>query len=452
MRLLILSYHPREKMQGRKEKDWPFSWQKKEMYWKYWTSLSNCGIIFAVDLKPDIRQVTGLGRYAKKNSKKSWQAFRLLRNIATVCAAVLCIVYTVQLLEPVVTGSGFTAASGTGGSSNAIIMDRYDTYINNALSDALEGLEGIERPKKNYWLSDEDLIAPAPDPGRWGSTDDPASLQEVLDRAERLLGEMDLIFSTDIELYGNSKVTYYLDETIFAITWQQVIDSAVYSFSEVKIAHASQFRRFLADGTYGSDRLYYPTEMAATVNAVTASSGDFYKFRAMGVIVYNGQVQRVNSQVDTCYIDENGDFLFTGIGEINTMEQAEQFVEDNNIRFSLAFGPTLVVDGENVAPSSYLLGEGYKKYSRAAIAQVDELHYLMMTVNLGPAEGYRNTLTIEELAAFMTDLGVRHAYALDGGQTGTIIANDTLVNRPDYGTQRKISDIIYFATAVPEEE
>ena len=393
-----------------------------------------------------------MGRYTRNDRKKAGHTLRFLRNIVTVCAAVLCFVYTVQLLAPVVTGTGFTSVSGTAGSTNAIIMDRYDTYINNSLSDALDGLAGIERPKKSYWLSDEDLIAPEPDPARWGATDDPASMQEVLDRAERLLGEMDLIFSTDIELYGNSKITYYLDETILAITWQQVIDDAVYSFSEVKIAHASQFRRFLADGTYGSDRLYYPTEMAATVNAVTASSGDFYKYRSMGVIVYNGQVQRVNSQVDTCYIDENGDFLFTKIGQINTMEQAEQFVAENNIRFSLAFGPTLVVDGENVAPSSYLLGEGYKKYSRAAIAQVEELHYLMMTVNLGPAEGYRNTLTIAELAAFMTNLGVRHAYALDGGQTGTIIANDRLVNRPDYGNQRKISDIIYFATAIPEEE
>lgn len=403
-------------------------------------------------LKLDEGQMIALGRYAKKNSNKARGAFTLLRNIVTVCAAVLCVTYTGQLLVPVVTGSGFASASGSGGSANAIIMDRYDTYINNSLSDALEGLEGIERPKKNYWLSDEDLIAPEPDPECWGSTDDPSSLQWLLDRAERLLGVTDTVFSTDIELYGDSEVTYYLDETIFAITWQQVIDSAVYSFSEVKIAHASQFRRFLADGTYGSDKLYYPTEMAATVNAVTASSGDYYKYRAMGVIVYNGKVQRVNSQVDTCYIDENGDFLFTEIGEITTMEQAEQFVADNKIRFSLAFGPSLVIDGENVAPSSYLLGEVYKKYSRSAIAQMGERHYLMLAVNLGPDEGYRNTLTIEELAEFMMSLGVKHAYALDGGQTATIVANDELVNRPDYGTQRKISDIIYFATAVPEDE
>ena len=42
------------------------------------------------------------------------------------------------------------------------------------------------------------------------------------------------------------------------------------------------------------------------------------------------------------------------------------------------------------------------------------------------------------------------AYSLDGGQTATIVMNDELVNRPVYGQQRKISDIIYFATAVPE--
>ena len=46
--------------------------------------------------------------------------------------------------------------------------------------------------------------------------------------------------------------------------------------------------------------------------------------------------------------------------------------------------------------------------------------------------------------------GCRMAYSLDGGQTAAIVMNDQLINRPVYGTQRKISDIIYFATAVPD--
>ena len=388
-------------------------------------------------------------RYIKRKKRSVGSA---LLKLVTLAAAIVSVSLTVQMLAPVVTGSGFATSSGTVSGSGATIMDRYDNYINNSLSDALEGLAGVERPKKSYFLSDQDLIAPEPNPAKYGSTKDPSTLQSILDRAERLLGITDTYFSTDIELYAGSEVTYYLDETILCITWQQVIDRAVYSFSEVKIAHASQFRRFLADGTYGSDKLYYTTEMAATVNAVTASSGDYYKYRAMGVIVYNGVVQRVNDQIDTCYIDENGDMMFTRIGEITTMEQAKQYVEDHKIRFSLAFGPALVIDGENTAPNSYLLGEIYKKYSRAAIAQMGERHYLMMAVNLSPSENYRNTLTIGELAEFLTGIGARQAYALDGGQTATIVIQDSLVNRPDYGNQRKISDIIYFATAVPSEE
>jgi exopolysaccharide biosynthesis protein len=52
----------------------------------------------------------------------------------------------------------------------------------------------------------------------------------------------------------------------------------------------------------------------------------------------------------------------------------------------------------------------------------------------------------------MMQIGAKQAYALDGGQTAALVMNDRLVNRPDYGTQRKISDIIYFATAIPEKE
>ena len=41
-------------------------------------------------------------------------------------------------------------------------------------------------------------------------------------------------------------------------------------------------------------------------------------------------------------------------------------------------------------------------------------------------------------------------YTLDGGQTAVIAMNDKLINSVLFGFQRKISDIIYFATAVPD--
>jgi exopolysaccharide biosynthesis protein len=47
-------------------------------------------------------------------------------------------------------------------------------------------------------------------------------------------------------------------------------------------------------------------------------------------------------------------------------------------------------------------------------------------------------------------MGVQQAYARDGGQTSTIVTGNVLMNPVDYGGERETSDIIYFATAVPD--
>ena len=89
--------------------------------------------------------------------------------------------------------------------------------------------------------------------------------------------------------------------------------------------------------------------MAASVNAVVASSGDFYKHRKSGVIVYDGVVQRISGKnFDTLFIDKDSNFHFAYAGEITTREAAEKFVAENNIRFSFGFGPILVDNGEMV--------------------------------------------------------------------------------------------------------
>ena len=56
-----------------------------------------------------------------------------------------------------------------------------------------------------------------------------------------------------------------------------------------------------------------------------------------------------------------------------------------------------------------------------------------------------------QFARSLQKMGIPTAYALDGGQTATIAMNDKLMNRVSYGSERKISDIIYFATAIPNE-
>lgn len=339
-------------------------------------------------------------------------------------------------------------AEGTGGKFfKAAMMDSYERYMTNQISGAMDGIMNIE---KVYWLNDSDLIAPEPDPEKFGTTTDLAQVQAVVDAAAELLNGQETLFHPDITLYPGSEVTYYLDETILCITWRELIDNIVYTFSEVKIAHPSQFRRFLADGTYGSDKQYYCTQMAATVNAVTASNADFYKHRPYGVVVYNGEVYRSNDKVDTCFIDDQGELIMVPRNQLQTQEAVEAFVEENNIRFSLGFGPIMVEDGKNVVPEKYPVGQIEEIYSRAGLGYLGQLHYILVTAGFG--ENHQRMSTMRDFADNMIEFGCTKAYALDGGQTGTIVTNDRLINRPDYGTQRTVSDIIYFATAVPDRE
>ncbi len=372
------------------------------------------------------------------------------RKVPVWLSCILCVLALALTAAFVLWGMlhvGLPGKSTGGAFFRAAMMDTYDRHVTNQISSALEGVLNIQ---KVYWLSDSDQIAPEPDPDKFGETTDLAQVQAVVDAAQKLLGGQQTLFNTDITLFEDSKVTYYLDETILCITWREVIDNIVYTFSEVKIAHPSQFRRFLADGEYGSEKKYYCTQMAAAVNAVTASNADYYKYRPYGIVVYNGEVYRANDTVDTCFIDEKGEMILVPRKHFQSQEEVEAFVEENNIRFSMAFGPIMVEDGKNVVPEKYPVGQIGEIFSRAGIGYLGELHYLLVTA--GFSEKHQVMQTMENFADRMVDFGCLKAYALDGGQTGTIVTNDKLINRPDYGTQRTVSDIIYFATAVPDGE
>ena len=162
----------------------------------------------------------------------------------------------------------------------------------------------------------------------------------------------------------------------------------------------------------------------------------------------DGVVRRVNNGlVDTCYVDVNGDLLFTGRFDQMDKEQSQEFVDEHQILFSLAFGPVLIENGKVVTPDSYAVGEINDHYPRSALCQLGKLHYLLAVVNA--EEGQPEVPTIHRFAWNLRQRGVQKAYALDGGQTAVIAMDGQLINAVLYGHQRKISDIIYFATAIP---
>ena len=394
----------------------------------------------------------------EKKMSKGLLALFIVLGIVIIPAASF---FTGKLLLAMAQDLGRPKTASVSKTADMTILDDFDAFMAEELSVARSALLSAEKPeipeeeievepvRKVYWIEDDAQVAPEPNQDLFGETNDVSELQELMKDAKWLLDGQETYFQPDGERYSDSTVHYYLDDSIFAVTWQEVHDGSVYTFSEIKISHPSQFRRYLADGEYGSDKQYMTTEMAATVNAVVASAGDFYRFRDFGAVVYQGEAKRVEgTYAETCYIDANGDMHFTYGGDVTTVAQVQEFVDEKDIQFSLAFGPILVDNGELIEHTWYGVGEITEGYARSALCQMGQLHYIVVTANTtGP---YQEIPTVAQFAKNVAATDCINAYCLDGGQTATIVMNDELMNRPVYGQQRKISDIIYFATAVPE--
>jgi len=397
---------------------------------------------------------------APRPRKKMGKGMLILFIILGVFVVPAASFLTGKLLVAMAKDLGRPKAAAVKKMADADLLAEFDALVEERLRLTRDLLTDAEKPeipeetievapvRKRYWIEADALVAPEPDQEKFGSSNDPEVLNQVLHEARWLLEGQKTYFSTELERYSDSTVNYYLDDSIFAITWQEVHDGSVYTFSEIKVSDPSQFRRHLADGEYGSDKQYETTEMAAAVNAVVASAGDFYRFRDFGAVVYEGEAKRVEgTYAETCYIDSKGDMHFTYAGEVMNVQQVQEFVDQYDIRFSLAFGPILVHNGAVIDHTWYGVGEINEGYARSALCQLGELHYIVVVANTTGI--HQEIPTVKQFAKNVAATGCIHAYCLDGGQTATIVMNDKLMNRPVYGQQRKISDIIYFATAVP---
>ena len=405
------------------------------------------------------------GNIPPRQEKRQGKASKILWILLGLVVIPLSCMLTFGLMQFVFRNVGYPKPAQVAKTTEIQIVQNVESVVNQRVaavrnsmkssgaSEAPGGTDALEQTvppvRKQYWIEEGTLVAPEPNQSLFGRTADRAELEQVLKDAKWILDGQTTYFQPDQQLYEDSIVQYYLDDSIFAITWQEVHDGSVYSFSEIKVSHPSQFRRHLAGGEYGSDMQYLTTEMAAEVNAVVASAGDFYRFRDFGAVVYQGEAKRVEgTYAETCYIDANGDMHFTYGGDVMTVAEVQSFVDERNIQFSLAFGPVLVDNYEEVPHTWYGVGEITEGYARAALLQMDTLHYIVVAANTTGV--YQQIPTVAQFRKNIVATGCRMAYCLDGGQTATIVMNDELVNRPVYGQQRKISDIIYFATAIPE--
>lgn len=244
----------------------------------------------------------------------------------------------------------------------------------------------------------------------------------------------------------NKNFTAYKDETISVSYYKEKHYGSLFHFIDVEIAHPSQIRMALAKNTYATSVKKRPQAIAKDVNAVAAIDGCYYNVRTNGILIYQGKTYRTKAiGWDVLLIDSEGDFHIVKDKEILSGDILKKY----DIVNSVTFGPALVLEGKAQKITNYY---GYPNTlePRAAIAQMGKLHYLLCTVD-GRQE-HSEGVTQAQLAAVLAKKGCKSAYNLDGGQSATLILGNRVKNSVAYGGQRILGDIVYFASAIDNEE
>ena len=309
--------------------------------------------------------------------------------------------------------------------ASASSKDR-DTFFRmssqNLLSDSLSEVHVIPR---KYVLELSDTLTPSPDESKFTEK-----------------------YDIERKNYDGTPISYYKDDSIEVKCWREKIGENVFNFSEVWISDPSQLRRTLVDNVISKKHLDYPQNIFIKTNGVVGMSADYCAFRNFGIIMQYGNVVRGTdgSILDIAVYDTNGNF---SVYEDNNDFFETAVFKNGEVLHTFAFGPVLV--DNYVVSDSYKItlpgikypGELNQSYPRAAICQFDyDKHYLLCTVDF-------QGISAKDFAGVLQSKGVRFAYNLDGGQTATLMFNKKIFNNVAYGGPRLLSDILYFATAVP---
>lgn len=255
----------------------------------------------------------------------------------------------------------------------------------------------------------------------------------------------------DRQNYDGSPIDCYEDDTISVKCWKEIHYDVIFNFAEVEIAHPSQFRRKLVDDVVSKNHLDYPLNIFRNMHGVVGMTADYCAYRPFGTIVQYGDVVRdVSSNMDLLIFDKNGNLSSVTENEFYDCDAWK----NGDVVYTFAFGPMLI-DNYQCSTSgrmdNYVVGEMSGIYPRAAICQFGyDRHYLLCTADYMTRELQgTNTRTF---AKVLQQKGVRFAYNLDGGQTAALMYNNRLFNKVAYGGQRLVSDILFFATALPDDD
>ena len=238
--------------------------------------------------------------------------------------------------------------------------------------------------------------------------------------------------------------TSYSDGNISVNLAEKTVNETQVYVADITLSSSDYLKTALAQNSYGTNVTAKTSVTAAENNAILAVNGDYYGANSSGYVIRNEVVYRDSVREDA----SNGDLAIYKDGSFKIIYEdqvsADQLVQDGVVNL-LAFGPSLVENGEISVDTNTEVGQAMSSNPRTAIGIIDENHYIIVVSDGRTSES--KGLSLYQMAEVMKSYGVKTAYNLDGGGSSTLYFNGQVINKPTTGgskiSERAVSDIVY---------
>ena len=238
--------------------------------------------------------------------------------------------------------------------------------------------------------------------------------------------------------------TSYSDGNISVNLTEKTVNETQVYVADITLSSSDYLKTALAQNSYGTNVTAKTSVIAAENNVILAVNGDYYGANSSGYVIRNGVVYRDSVREDA----SNGDLAIYKDGSFKIIYEdqvsADQLVQDGVVNL-LAFGPSLVENGEISVDTNTEVGQAISSNPRTAIGIIDENHYIIIVSDGRTSES--KGLSLYQMAEVMKSYGVKTAYNLDGGGSSTLYFNGQVINKPTTGgskiSERAVSDIVY---------
>ena len=237
--------------------------------------------------------------------------------------------------------------------------------------------------------------------------------------------------------------TSYSDDNIQVSLTEKTVENTQVYIADITVSSSDYLKTAFAQNTYGTNVTAKTSVTAANNGAILAVNGDYYGANSTGYVIRNGVVYRDTVREDS----SNGDLAIYKDGSFKIIYEdeisADQLVKDGVVNL-LAFGPSLVENGEITVDTNSEVGQSMASNPRTAIGIIDENHYIIVVSDGRTSES--EGLSLYQLAEVMKSYGVKTAYNLDGGGSSTLYFNGQVINKPTTNgtiSERAVSDIVY---------